>query len=45
LSITKGIVSRIEFVAYNYPVSGLRIQVDAAINPGTAAALRSPATR
>ena len=34
LSITKGIVSRIEFVAYNYPVSGLRIQVDAAINPG-----------
>ena len=34
LSITKGIVSRIEFAAYNYPVSGLRIQVDAAINPG-----------
>ena len=34
LSITKGIVSRIEFVGYNYPVSGLRIQVDAAINPG-----------
>jgi len=34
LSITKGIVSRIEFTAYNYPVSGLRIQVDAAINPG-----------
>src|ERR1700730_16224374 len=34
LSITKGIVSRIEFVAYNYPVSGLRIQLDAAINPG-----------
>jgi len=34
LSITKGIVSRIEFVAYNYSVSGLRIQVDAAINPG-----------
>jgi S1-C subfamily serine protease len=34
LSITKGIVSRIEFVAYSYPVSGLRIQVDAAINPG-----------
>src|ERR1700736_1118197 len=34
LSITKGIVSRIEFGAYNYPVSGLRIQVDAAINPG-----------
>ena len=34
LSITKGIVSRIEFVSFNYPVSGLRIQVDAAINPG-----------
>jgi S1-C subfamily serine protease len=34
LSITKGIVSRIEFVPYNYPASGLRIQIDAAINPG-----------
>ena len=34
LSITKGIVSRIEFVPYNLAVSGLRIQVDAAINPG-----------
>ena len=34
LSITKGIVSRVEFTAYNYPVSGLRIQIDAAINPG-----------
>ncbi len=34
LSITKGIVSRIEFAAYNLGVSGLRIQVDAAINPG-----------
>jgi len=34
LSITKGVVSRIEFVPYNYPVSGLRIQIDAAINPG-----------
>jgi len=34
LSITKGIVSRIEFVQYNYPTSGLRIQIDAAINPG-----------
>jgi S1-C subfamily serine protease len=34
LSITKGIVSRIEFSSYNYPVSGLRIQIDAAINPG-----------
>jgi S1-C subfamily serine protease len=34
LSITKGIVSRIEFAAFNYPVSGLRVQIDAAINPG-----------
>jgi len=34
LSITKGIISRIEFMPYNYPVSGLRIQIDAAINPG-----------
>ncbi len=34
LSITKGIVSRIEFSTYNFPVSGLRIQIDAAINPG-----------
>ena len=30
----KGIISRIEFVPYNFPVSGLRIQIDAAINPG-----------
>jgi S1-C subfamily serine protease len=34
LSITKGIVSRIEFTVYHFPVSGLRIQIDAAINPG-----------
>ena len=34
LSITKGIVSRIEFSGYNFPVSGLRIQIDAAINAG-----------
>jgi len=34
LSITKGIVSRIEFSMYNFPVSGLRVQIDAAINPG-----------
>jgi S1-C subfamily serine protease len=34
LSITKGIVSRIEFTGYNENTSGLRIQVDAAINPG-----------
>jgi S1-C subfamily serine protease len=34
LSITKGIISRIEFTSYNFPTSGLRIQLDAAINPG-----------
>ncbi len=34
LSITKGIVSRVEFSPINFPVSGLRIQIDAAINPG-----------
>jgi S1-C subfamily serine protease len=34
LSITKGIVSRIEFAPYNSLVFGLRIQIDAAINPG-----------
>jgi S1-C subfamily serine protease len=34
LSITKGIVSRVEFVGYSYGAAGLRIQVDAPINPG-----------
>lgn len=34
LSITKGIISRIEFASYNWSVQGLRIQIDAAINPG-----------
>lgn len=34
LSITKGIVSRIEFVNIHGPVEGLRIQIDAAINSG-----------
>jgi S1-C subfamily serine protease len=34
LSITKGIVSRIEYTAYNYYTSGLRVQIDAAINHG-----------
>lgn len=34
LSVTKGIVSRIEFTQYTYPVAGLRIQIDAALNPG-----------
>lgn len=34
LSITKGIVSRIDFVDSRFDVPSLRIQVDAAINPG-----------
>jgi S1-C subfamily serine protease len=34
LSITDGIVSRIEFTNYNYGAAGVRIQVDAALNPG-----------
>ena len=34
LSITKGIVSRVDYAPYSFPVMGLRVQVDAAINPG-----------
>ena len=34
LSITKGIVSRIEFTTYGVGTMGLRIQIDAAVNPG-----------
>jgi len=34
LSITRGIISRIEYAEYNLMTEGLRIQVDAAINPG-----------
>jgi S1-C subfamily serine protease len=34
LSVTKGIVSRIEFAPYGDNTAGVRIQVDAAINPG-----------
>jgi S1-C subfamily serine protease len=34
LSVTRGIVSRIEFEEYYYSSMGLRIQVDAAINSG-----------
>ena len=34
LSITKGIVSRIEFAPYGENTAGVRVQVDAAINPG-----------
>ncbi|XAM01676.1 trypsin-like peptidase domain-containing protein [Phycisphaeraceae bacterium D3-23] len=34
LSVTRGIVSRIEVASYNHGFIGLRIQVDAALNPG-----------
>ncbi len=34
LATTEGIVSRIEFSDYYYDTAGLRIQVDAALNPG-----------
>jgi len=34
LSVTSGIVSRIEFTDFYYSAKGLRIQVDAALNPG-----------
>jgi S1-C subfamily serine protease len=34
LSVTKGIVSRVEFVPYGHGTAGLRVQIDAAINPG-----------
>ena len=34
LSVTQGIVSRIEYASFYYLVGGVRIQVDAAINPG-----------
>jgi len=34
LSVTQGIVSRIEYATLNYMTGGLRIQIDAALNPG-----------
>ncbi|NLA74368.1 MAG: serine protease [Deltaproteobacteria bacterium] len=34
ISVTGGIISRIEFSPYYYNTTGLRIQVDAALNPG-----------
>lgn len=34
LSVTEGIISRIEYAKYSYGTAGLRIQVDAALNPG-----------
>ncbi|MBI4581206.1 MAG: trypsin-like peptidase domain-containing protein [Planctomycetes bacterium] len=34
LSVTEGVVSRVEYSPYYYDTSALRIQVDAAVNPG-----------
>ena len=34
ISVTEGVISRIEYTAYSYDSSGLRIQIDAGINPG-----------
>lgn len=34
ISVTEGVVSRIEYTAYRYGERGLRIQIDAGINPG-----------
>ncbi len=34
MSVTEGIVSRIEYALLSHGVSGLRIQIDAALNPG-----------
>jgi S1-C subfamily serine protease len=34
LSVTSGIVSRIEYADYYYETVGVRVQVDAALNPG-----------
>lgn len=34
ISVTEGVVSRIEYVSYYYEAAALRIQVDAAVNPG-----------
>lgn len=34
ISLTEGVVSRIEFTGYNQDTAGLRIQVDAALNHG-----------
>jgi hypothetical protein len=34
LSLTRGIVSRIEYTEYYYNRSGVRVQIDAAVNPG-----------
>ncbi|MGH7139184.1 MAG: S1C family serine protease, partial [Pirellulales bacterium] len=34
LSVTEGIVSRVDYAAYYFGTGGLRVQIDAALNPG-----------
>lgn len=34
ISVTEGIASRVEYTNYYYDAAGLRIQIDAALNPG-----------
>ena len=34
MSVTEGIVSRVDYAAYYYGTGGLRVQIDAALNPG-----------
>jgi S1-C subfamily serine protease len=34
MSVTEGIVSRVDYAAFNYGTAGLRVQIDAALNPG-----------
>jgi S1-C subfamily serine protease len=34
MSVTEGIASRVEYAAYYFGTGGLRIQIDAALNPG-----------
>src|SRR4051812_31657439 len=35
LAVTKGVVSRVEYAGYGDDVTGMRLQVDAAVNPGS----------
>jgi S1-C subfamily serine protease len=39
LSVTKGVVSRVEYGDFQFLARGLRVQVDAAINPGNSGGL------
>jgi S1-C subfamily serine protease len=34
MSVTEGIISRVDFAGYYYRTMGLRVQIDAALNPG-----------